>query len=100
MNIENWPWKPNPDYTRLTGYLKGNGKTNFVPLLEFLIDPEIIRTLSTELFPDTPSHGTTELEKSLDRTMWVYYRLGYDALRAKPILDLPFKKINTDDTAV
>ena len=100
MNLPKWPWKPDPDYKRLLKHLSCRGHSNFVPLLEFLVDPEIIKALSDELFPDNPFHGRTPVEKNLDRTMWVYYKLGYDALRAKPILDLPFKKINVNDTAI
>ncbi len=100
MNLPKWSWKPDPDYTRLLKHLSCNGRSDFVPLLEFLIDPEVIKALSDELFLDNPYHGRTPVEKNLDNTMWVYYKLGYDALRAKPILDLPFKKMNVSDTAM
>jgi len=100
MNLPTWPWKPDPDYTRLLKHLSRTGRSDFVPLLEFLVDPEIIKALSDGLFPGNPFHGRTPVEKNLDTTMWVYYKLGYDALRAKPILDLPFKKMNVNDTAM
>jgi len=95
-----WHWKPAPDYTELLKTLKREGKPNFAPPLELLVDQEVIDNLAEQIFFDFPQNGKTQTEKLLDRTMWVFYRLGYSALRVKPVLDLPMQRVNLNDTAV
>jgi uroporphyrinogen decarboxylase len=101
MSVQNWPWKPRPDYTRLLRALRREGDSNYVPFLELFADAEVIAALLDE--PLIPSEVQIEdrktSEKLLDQKIRFWYELGYDALWDWPILDLTFKYLDSDDTA-
>ncbi|UCC63849.1 MAG: uroporphyrinogen-III decarboxylase-like protein [Anaerolineae bacterium] len=101
MKIENWPWQPNPDYTRLLKALRRQGDPGYVPFLELFADWEIIAALLDEpLVPsDAQKMDRGALEKGLDQKIRFWHRLGYDAFWQGAILELPQTRLEADDTA-
>jgi uroporphyrinogen decarboxylase len=100
MQLQNWPWKPEPDYTRLVRALRRQGEPGYVPFLELFADPEVIaRVLGEPIIPCDPTRRDA-VEQSLDQKIRFWYQLGYDAFWQGPILELPdLMRLAADDTA-
>lgn len=97
-----WPWAPNPDYTRLVEALQGHGDPNHVPFLELFADREVIASLLRETaIPEAIQLVDREaLRKGLDQKIRFWHRLGYDAFWQGPNLELPgVLRLDSDDTA-
>ena len=81
MKLHDWPWKPNPDYTRLLRALQRRGDPRWVPFLELFADPEAIAAVLDE--PALPREvwkaDREALERMLDQKTRFWHRLGYDA---------------------
>ena len=102
MQMNNWPWKPHPDYTRLLKAIRRQGDANHVPFLELFADREVIAFLLDEpIVTEKAYHEDRDaLEKSLDQKIRFWYQLGYDAFWQGPILVEPNRNfLESDDTA-
>jgi uroporphyrinogen decarboxylase len=102
ITLDNWPWKPAPDYTRLQKALKRQGDPNRVPFLELFADQEVIAGLLDEnVIPqDVQLVNREALEKGLSQKIRFWHRLGYDAFWQGPNLELPdLIRLAIDDTA-
>ena len=104
--LSDWPWEPDPDYTRLVATLRREGDPGHVPFLELGADQEIVDTVLGERpFRAEDYKGEREgLKERLDRKIRFYYGLGYDAVLERPIVHIPeperdTSKLVADDTA-
>jgi uroporphyrinogen decarboxylase len=99
--IDDWPWKSQPDYTRLLAALHRQGKPGYVPFLELFADREVIAAF-------VGGRATTESEQRLNRSaleeaiqqkVRFWHCLGYDAIWQGAPLDLEFNQLEAGDTA-
>jgi uroporphyrinogen decarboxylase len=100
--LDNWTWKPDPDYTRLMKALRRQGQADWVPFLELFADPEIVGAFLGE--PTIPKEaqdwGRESQEQLMDQRIRFWHLLGYDAFWQSAILPLPgLFQLKTDDTA-
>jgi hypothetical protein len=81
VKIRNWPWEPNPDYTRLLKALRRRGDPYHVPFLELFADREVIAAVLDEQVIPREAEKTDRdvLERALDQKIRFWYHLGYDA---------------------
>ena len=108
MTIQNWAWKPDPDYTRLLKTLRRQGDPDCVPFFELGFDVEMTAALLDEPvlgthFTDQGRGGTVDretLEKVIDQGIRCQYELGFDACQAGigPALPGMFN-LESEDTA-
>lgn len=101
MDLNNWPWKPDPDYTRLVRALRGEGDPSRVPFLELFADQEVI---SAALGHPPINKYAVQADRdafaaSLDEKIAFWHRLGYDGFWQGPIIDLPQTRLESADTA-
>jgi len=79
--MENWPWKPDPDFRRLLAALSRNGDPARVPFLELFADQEIMGAVLGE--PPAPTKDRIQdratLNVWLDQKIRFWHYLGYDA---------------------
>jgi uroporphyrinogen decarboxylase len=102
VKVDNWPWVPNPDYTRLVKALRRQGDPCHVPFLELFADREVIAALLDEPAIPREAEKTDRemLDRVLDQKIRFWYQLGYDAFCQGPILELPdLLRLESDDTA-
>ena len=102
MEFSDWPWKPDPDYTRLLKTLRRQGDPGYVPFLELFADREVIAAaLDQPVVPSQAEKTDREaLEKALDQKIRFWHCLGYDAFWQGAILELPdMLQLELDDTA-
>lgn len=93
---------PQPDVTRLIDHLLGKRKLASPPLIEFIIDPPILKAITTGLLGRSwvERGSDRETQKAyLDNLIQVWYRLGYAGLVADLSLDFPAPQVRTDNTA-
>jgi len=100
LTFKEWPWKPNPDYTRTMKALLREGDAHFVPLMEFGIDPEItVAILEESTLPE--SDDLEWKHHALDQKIRLFHQLGYDVLCQGPELPLPgLLRLEASDTAL
>jgi len=102
VRFSDWPWKPDPDYTRLSRALRREGDPHHVPFLELFADREVIAAaLGERAIPAEVERADREvLEQALDRKIHFWHHLGYDAFWQGAILELPdMLRLDLDDTA-
>ena len=108
MSIENWSWKPNPDYRRLLKALGRRGDPDNVPFTELGFDIEMTAAVLDEPvlgthFTDQGRGGKADWEtqeKIIDQGIRCRYELGYDAYHAGIGPGLPrMFSLESDDTA-
>ena len=102
MRFSDWPWKPDPDYTRLLRALRRQGDPNHVPFLELFADREVIAAALGERVTSGEAERADRevLEKALDQKIHFWHHLGYDAFWQGAILELPdMLRLDLDDTA-
>jgi uroporphyrinogen decarboxylase len=101
-SLENWPWKPDPDYRRLLEAIYRRGDPQRVPLLELFADLEIIGAFLGEPpipWPERPG-DRQRIDACLDQKIRFWHALGYDALWQGPVLDFPgLLTLQAEDTA-
>ncbi|NIM94028.1 MAG: uroporphyrinogen-III decarboxylase-like protein [Anaerolineales bacterium] len=102
LDLQNWPWKIEPDYTRLLNAINREGDTSYVPFLEIFADPEFIAAaLEEPVVLHKLEDGTREeKEAMLDQKLRFWHRLGYDAFWEGAELTLPeLLQLSSNDTA-
>jgi uroporphyrinogen decarboxylase len=102
QGIPQWPWKPEPDCTRLLRTLARGGDPLRVPVLELFADPEIIfQALGEPMVSlDEQMRNRAAMEQMLDQRIAFWYLLGYDALWQGPEFSLPYTlRLTSEDTA-
>jgi uroporphyrinogen decarboxylase len=102
MSTSEWNWKPDPDYTRLMRSIRIQGSPQYVPLLEYFADPEIVaRFFNEPVQLNGYELGTrAQMEASLDQRIRFWHALGYDAIVQGPVLEFPgLQFLETADTA-
>jgi uroporphyrinogen decarboxylase len=100
LTFQEWPWKPNPDYTRTMKALLREGDAHFVPQMEFGFDPEIMAAILEE--SNFPESDDPELKHyALDQKIRLFHLLGYDVICQGPELPLPgLLRLEASDTAL
>jgi len=101
--MNTWPWKPDPDYTRLLRAIRRQGDPNRVPFLELFADPEVIAAFVDEpaIPSDTQKSDREALTKALDQKIRFWHHLGYDAFWQGPMFELPeLLRLRAEDTAL
>jgi uroporphyrinogen decarboxylase len=102
MFTSEWNWKPDPDYTRLMRSIRIQGSPQFVPLLEYFADQEVIARFFHEpvLLAPYETGPRDQMEASLDQKIRFWHALGYDAIVQGPILEFPgLSFLESADTA-
>ena len=102
MRFYDWPWKPDPDYTRLLRALRREGDPNHVPFLELFADREVIAAALGEraISGEAERADREVLEKALGQKIHFWHHLGYDAFWQGAILEFPdMLRLDLDDTA-
>jgi len=94
---------PNPDADRFIRCLLGQERCEKPPMVEYLVDPAVMRPIVTELLGRkwvTPQPGDRESQTAYwDNFIEFWYRMGYDFVRME--LSLPFQenRLLIQDTA-
>ncbi|MCL5996423.1 MAG: uroporphyrinogen-III decarboxylase-like protein [Chloroflexi bacterium] len=101
MRIDNLPWKPEPDYTRLLRALQRKGDPCDVPFLELFADQEVIAYALDEPIvpPDVQMDDRQMLERVVDQKIRFWYHLGYDAFWQGPLVNFHDPHLESEDTA-
>jgi uroporphyrinogen decarboxylase len=102
MSASEWNWKPDPDYNRLIRSFRIQGSPQYVPLLEYFADQEVIARFFHEPVPLTAYEVGTraQMEAFLDQKIRFWHTLGYDAIVQGPVLEFPgLKFLESSDTA-
>ncbi len=99
MNINEWHWKPEPDYTRLLDAIYRRGSKNHVPFIELFADDEIIYHFLGIEHSNRMVKNKEWLEWYLDRKTEFWHALGYDAFWQDHILPFPQTRLSSEDTA-
>lgn len=99
MQPFHWPWKPDPDYTRLRDAIDRKGDPHNVRFLELFADDEVIFHLLGQV--PTSAHGDRRewIGSYLDLKTKFWYQLGYDAFWQDILLDFPQTRLTAADTA-
>ncbi len=99
FTLKEWPWKPNPDYTRTERALRRQGDCHHVPLMEIAADPEVIAAVLGESI--IPEGDDLEIKHcALDQRIRFSHRLGFDVLCQGAELPLPeLLRLEAGDTA-
>jgi len=108
--IDDWPWKPSPDYTRLVKTLKRQGDPQYVPFLELGFDLEVVASILGHAplgkhWTDQSEGGPSDIElinRMLDQGIRFRYLLGYDVCQMGIALPLPglFTRQSNDTAAL
>ena len=103
MHPHEWPWKPQPDYTRLLRTLRRQGEPHHVPFLELSADPEMISAVLGEpavSYAVGKAADREAMEKEADQKIRFWHLLGYDAFWHRPVLEMPdLLRLESDDIA-
>jgi len=101
MIFDKWPWKPDPDYTRLEQALRRQGDPTRVPFLELFADQEFIAAaLDEPVFRYDVSGAEHEvMAAQVEQKIRFWYGLGYDALWLGPAVAMSWPDQEADDTA-
>ena len=94
-----WPWKPNPNYTRLQDAIYRKGDPNEIHSLELFADDEVIYYALGITPPTHKGHGREWIDWYLDQKTQFWYQLGYDAFWQDILLGFPDKRLSSEDTA-
>lgn len=88
--------QPRPDITRFLRVLRGDVRTPFVPLIEYIVDDVVMRPILTGLlgrvWVDPPAAGVRDRKQYaayLDNFIAFWYGMGYDFVRFEDMLPLP-----------
>lgn len=102
MPLDEYNWRTDLDFEYVLKVLGKDGVPDRVPVLEFLVDPEVVAAVLDE--PTISKQSSLDddgaMKASLDQLIRFNQRMGISAFRAKAILDLPFNKLKAVDTAV
>jgi hypothetical protein len=102
LNFSDWPWEPDPDYSRLLQALRRQGDPDDVRFLELFADREVIAAALGEpvVSGEMERADRDALEQALDQKILFWHRLGYDAFWQGAILEFPdMLLLESDDTA-
>jgi len=94
---------PKPDAHRFIRCMLGQEKANVVPMVEYIVDPVVMRPIVTELLGRqwvSPRPGDRESQSAyLDNVIEFWYRMGYDFVRMELSLPFPKHRLLIEDTA-
>lgn len=99
-NIESL--RPNPDINSFLSSLKGKTNHYKAPMVEFIIDEPVIKSVVTGLLHRQWVENCTDRESQaayLDNLIEFWYRMGYDLLRYENSLNFPGLFRSTQNTA-
>lgn len=101
MIVDNWPWQPDPDYTRLQKTLRRQGDPGHIPFLELFADPEFIAaTLDEPVYRfDVSGENREVMAQQVDQKIRFWHRLGYDAVWQGAAVTMPMQRLTAEDTA-
>ena len=95
--------KPKPDCTRFIAYLTGRSNDGRPPLIEYLVDPVVMRPIVTQLLGREwvePVVGQREsMARYLDNFIAFWLQLGYDFVRFEVGLPFPKRRLDAPDPA-
>ena len=96
--VERLP-RPEPDINNLLAVLRRQ-KPRRVPMLELKIDEEVMSALLGEPYITWSKNAPADARsKSIEQTISLAQRLGFDAFRLRTAVPLDFQKDNVQDTA-
>lgn len=95
--MKNTPPRP-PDFNRLRMALLRQDPDR-VPLIELLVDREMMETVLGERIPAAPPGDKAARSKELDQVIRFWYTTGYDYITVQAGVPLPRKRLAADDTA-
>ncbi len=90
---------PNPDFGRLRKVLLRQGEPDRVPFAELLADREIMEAVIGEPIP-TRLRDREVRDVALQRIIRFWYQAGYDYVCVGPLVSLPGKHQEAEDTAL
>lgn len=85
-------FQPRPDSGRFIDHLMGRRRLPATPLVEFIVDETVLRTVVTEWLGRAwaPTGSDRDSQKRyLDNIIAFWYRMGYDVLRFETALPFP-----------
>ncbi len=96
--VERLP-RPEPDINNLLAVLRRE-KPRRVPMLELKIDEEVMSALLGEPYITWSKNAPADARrKSIEQTIGLAHRLGFDAFRLRTAVPLDFQKDKVEDTA-
>lgn len=90
---------PDPDFERLRKVLLRQGEPDRVPFVELFADREIMEAVIGEAIPAPNRHEYALRELALQRSIRFWHETGYDYITVGPELDLPYRRLDANDTA-
>ncbi len=89
---------PDPDFDRLLKVLRRQGEPDRVPFIEFWCDREMMEAIGGEPIP--PWRNREEQERALNGLIHFWYTAGFDYVCTGPLVSLPGKRHEAEDTAI
>ncbi|MBD3174165.1 MAG: hypothetical protein GF320_03215 [Armatimonadia bacterium] len=101
MDLRNLPVQdPKPSAEDLVAQIRGERVLDRVPLIEYIVDPVVMRPIVTELLGREwvdPGPEAASWEAYLDNLVAMWHRLGYDIVRLEVGLPFSRKSVTGDD---
>ena len=91
--------KPKPDFTRLRKVLLRQGEPDRLPLVELLVDREMMEAVLGERIPYADPHDTAARQRELDGVIRFWHRTGYDYITVQAGVPVQRWSLAADDTA-
>lgn len=101
--LDDWPWKPQPDYHRLLRSIRRQGDPVDVRFLELFADPEVIQAVLGEppVGSDLLAADRETVRGPIEQKIRFWYGLGYDCFWQGPVVNMPnLLTLQSDDTAI
>lgn len=90
---------PQPDFARLRQVLLRQGEPDRLPLIELLVDREMMEAVLGEKIPFTNPADRDARRRELDAVIRFWHTTGYDYLTVQAGVPMPRRSLAADDTA-
>ncbi len=90
---------PKPDFSQLRKVLLRQGEPDRLPLIELLVDREMMEAVLGERIPFTDPRDKAARSRELDCLIQFWYRTGYDYITVQAAVPMPRWSLGAEDTA-
>lgn len=91
---------PKPDFENLRKVLLRQGEPDRLPLIELLVDREMMEALLGEPIPIANPWDKAGKADEMERVVRFWYAAGYDYVTVQVNVPLPRQRLASDDTAL
>src|SRR5512146_2290176 len=90
---------PRPDFSQLRKVLLRQGEPDRLPIIELLVDREMMEAVLCEPIPFANPLDRSAREKEWDQLIQFWYRTGYDYISVQAGVPMLRWSLSADDTA-